>query len=45
MPSNTFELSGEISVGDTVIAHGQTWACESVGWWRVDTRPDDDLHP
>lgn len=28
-----------LSVGDTVIVHGQMWACEGDGWRRVDTRP------
>ncbi len=42
------ELSGELSVGDTVTAHGQVWACESTGWRRIDV-PDspaaDQPHP
>lgn len=25
-----------LSVGDTVTVHGQMWACEDVGWRRVD---------
>jgi len=28
-----------LSVGDTVTVHGQMWACESVGWRRVDEQP------
>jgi hypothetical protein len=34
-----------LSVGDTVTVHGQMWACESVGWRRVDlgTAHDADL--
>ena len=47
-PSNMLELSGELSVGDTVTAHGQVWACESTGWRRIDV-PDspaaDQPHP
>ena len=34
-----------LSTGDTVTVHGQMWACESVGWRRIDTRPTDYLHP
>jgi hypothetical protein len=31
-------------VGDTVIVHGQMWACESAGWRRIDDRREDGPH-
>jgi len=37
-----------ISIGDTVTAHGQMWACESTGWRRIDgpdRPPADQPHP
>jgi hypothetical protein len=34
-----------LSVGDTVTARGEMWACEPVGWRRVDTRPATHPHP
>jgi hypothetical protein len=33
-----------LSVGDTVTAHGQMWACDPTGWHQVGTRHVDDLH-
>ncbi len=37
-----------LSVGDTVTAHGQMWACESTGWRRIDgpdRPPANQPHP
>jgi hypothetical protein len=33
-----------VSVGDTVTAHGQMWACDPAGWHQVGTRQIDDLY-
>jgi hypothetical protein len=34
-----------LSIGDTIMVHGQMWACHSVGWRRVDISPSDYLQP